>query len=392
MGQARDDNTPPTIQRVGVIGGGQLAWMMAPGATALGLQLAVQTPHPEDPAAAIAQHTILAPITDVDATAVLAGQCDVITFENEFIDCDGLQPLVKQGTIFRPGLELMTLVLDKLDQRQFFQQMGLLNPRYVALEGGEAPEVLLAKAQPVGFPLVMKTRRLGYDGYGTFVVADPSQLTAVWHTSGRAPVLLEEFVPFKQELAIVAARSARGEVAIYPAVETQQVNQICRRVVAPARVSPAVMASMATLANTLVNGLDLVGVMAVECFLTKDDQVLINEIAPRTHNSGHYTLDACVTSQFEQQLRAISDRPLGPTDLTCAQAIMVNLLGLEASGATHQERLAALKAIPQAQVYWYGKSPRPGRKLGHVTQCLGADADPAGVAAAIEGIWYGAET
>ncbi|NMF85468.1 5-(carboxyamino)imidazole ribonucleotide synthase [Nodosilinea sp. P-1105] len=392
MGQARDDNTPPTVQRVGVIGGGQLAWMMGPGAKSLGLELVIQTPDPEDPAVAIAQHTILAPITDVDATAVLASQCDVITFENEFIDCAGLQPLVKQGTMFRPGLELMALVLDKLHQRQFFQQMGLPNPRYVFLDGGEAPEVLLAKAETVGFPLVMKTRRLGYDGYGTFVVADRSQLTAAWQTSGRAPVLLEEFVPFKQELAIVVARSVSGELALYPAVETQQVNQICRRVVAPAPVSPAVMDRMATLARTLVNGLDLVGVMAIECFLTEDDQVLINEIAPRTHNSGHYSLDACVTSQFEQQLRAISDRPLGPTDLTCDQAVMVNLLGLDASDATHQERLANLKAIPQAQVYWYGKSPRPGRKLGHVTQCLRADADSARVAATIERLWYGAET
>lgn len=377
-----------TVEQVGVIGGGQLAWMMGPGAKALGLELRVQTPAKTDPAVAIAAAAIVADVADVAGTTALAAQCDVITFENEFIDCQGLQPLADQGTVFRPGLEVLALVLDKGHQRRFFEQAGLPNPRYQSLGEGETLDTLMTKAQAIGFPLVMKTRRLGYDGYGTFMVHDGTELQDAWETTQRSPVLLEEFVPFKQELAIMVARSAAGDIALYPTVETQQVNQICRRVIAPARVSPAVATTMAELGRTVVEQLNLVGLVGIECFLTDDDRVLINEIAPRPHNSGHYTLDACATSQFEQLLRAISDRPLGPTTLTCDQAVMVNLLGLDAPDAVHQSRLGALKAYPQAQVYWYGKAPRPGRKLGHVTLGLGAKDDPIAVAAALEALWY----
>ncbi|WP_017300863.1 5-(carboxyamino)imidazole ribonucleotide synthase [Nodosilinea nodulosa] len=381
--------TANLIQRIGVIGGGQLAWMMGPAAQQLGLDLVVQTPGESDPAVAIAHSTILAPVADVAATNALAAQCDVITFENEFIDCAGLQTLAQRGTVFRPGLDVLTLVLDKRHQREFFSRIGLPNPRYDFLEGDESEAELAAKAAAIGFPLVMKTRRLGYDGYGTSVVRDASQLSATWNTFHQAPVLLEEFVPFKQELAVMVARSAAGDVAVYPTVETQQVDQICRRVFAPAQVAPTVAARMEAIARTLAEQLQLIGIVGIECFLTQNDQVLINEIAPRTHNSGHYSLDACATSQFEQQLRAVSDRPLGPTTLTCPQAVMVNLLGLDAPEDSHHRRLEALKALPQSTLYWYTKGIRPGRKLGHITQCLGPTEDPTAAAAAIETIWYG---
>lgn len=376
------------LHTIGVIGGGQLAWMLAAAAKTLGLNLIVQTPSPNDPAVALAHDTVLAPITDVDATATLAAQCDVITFENEFIDVFGLQHLAAKGTQFCPPLAVLTLVLDKLDQRRFFDRIGLSNPRYCSLEGHESADTLLANANEIGFPLVMKTRRLGYDGYGTFIIADPPQLQTTWDKTGQAPILLEEFVPFQQELAVMVARSEHGEIAVFPAVETHQVDQICRRVIAPARVSPEVAATMDHLARTLAEALSLVGIVGIECFLTQDGRVLVNEIAPRTHNSGHYTIDACKTSQFEQQLRAISNRPLGPTALNCPQALMVNLLGLDVSLAEHQNRLHQLRNIPDAQVYWYEKAPRPGRKLGHITLRLGANDDPAQVAAEVEHLWY----
>lgn len=388
--------TPPlsdrpghSIQRIGVIGGGQLAWMMGPAATRLGLDLVVQTPQAEDPAVAIAQATVLAPVAAVAGTAALAAQCDVITFENEFIDTDGLQALSQQGVIFRPRLDVLALVLDKRHQREFFARIGLPNPRYTFLEGTESETTLHQNAATLGFPLVMKTRRLGYDGYGTVVVHAPEDLVATWDRFRRAPVLLEEFVPFTKELAIMVARSATGEIALYPTVETVQVNQICRRVVAPASVPPAVADTMAALGRTLVEQLDVVGIVAMECFLTGDNRVLVNEIAPRTHNSGHYSLDACVTSQFEQQLRAVGDCPLGSSQLTCPQAVMVNLLGLEESDASHQHKLARLRQRPQATLYWYNKGIRPGRKLGHITQRLTAEADAVAVAEEIEALWYG---
>ncbi|MBE9138098.1 5-(carboxyamino)imidazole ribonucleotide synthase [Nodosilinea sp. LEGE 07088] len=380
---------PAKIKRVGVIGGGQLAWMMGPAAQVLGIDLIVQTLHTSDPAVAIAHSAVIAPVADVTATTTLAAQCDVITFENEFIDCAGLQPLADQGTRFRPSLDVLSLVLDKRHQREFFEQIGLPNPRYDFLEGHESEADLMTKAKRIGFPLVMKTRRLGYDGYGTAIVQTTSQLSVIWDRFNHAPVLLEEFVPFKQELAMMVARAAGGAIAIYPTVETQQVDQICRRVIAPARVTPVVATAMAEIARTLVTQLELVGIMGIECFLTPDDRVLINEIAPRTHNSGHYSLDTCITSQFEQQLRAVSDRPLGPTDLTCPQAVMVNLLGLDEPEASHYQKLQTLRQRPQANLYWYNKGIRPGRKLGHITQCLGAGEDPEMAADAIEAIWYG---
>jgi len=373
---------------IGVIGGGQLAWMLAPAAQKLGLQLIVQTPDSTDPAVALATDTILAPITDIDATATLASRCDVITFENEFINVPGLQPLAIQGSQFRPDLEVLALVLDKLDQRQFFDRIGLPNPRYTSLEGTENVDELATRALDIGFPLVIKTRRLGYDGYGTFIIHTPQQLPMAWEATGNAPVLLEEFVPFDKELAILVARSATGEVAVFPSVETQQVEQICRRVIAPARVSPQVTQTVAQLARTLVNQLSLVGIVGIEFFLTQEGRVLVNEMAPRTHNSGHYTIDACETSQFEQQLRAISNRPLGATTLTCPQALMVNLLGLDASLEEHLARLQQLKNLPNGQVYWYEKAPRPGRKLGHITLRLKDTDDPIEIASQVDYLWY----
>jgi 5-(carboxyamino)imidazole ribonucleotide synthase len=280
-------------------------------------------------------------------------------------------------------------VLDKRRQREYFAHIGLPNPRYTFLEGTESDAELHQKAADLGFPLVMKTRRLGYDGYGTTVVQTSADLVAAWDSLRRAPVLLEEFVPFVKELAIMVARSASGEVALYPTVETVQVNQICRRVIAPASVGASVADTMAALGRTLVEQLDLVGIVGMECFLTADDRVLVNEIAPRTHNSGHYSLDACGTSQFEQQLRAVGDFPLGSPHLTCPQAVMINLLGLDDTVANHQHRIAALRQRPNATLYWYNKGIRPGRKLGHITQRLEVGEDPLAIAEAIEALWYG---
>lgn len=376
------------VRRIGVIGGGQLAWMMAPGAKALGLALVIQTPHATDPAAAIATDLILAEVADASGTATLAEQCDVITFENEFVDLPKLRALADQGVRFLPQLSVLAPVLDKYEQRRYYDCISLPNPPFVAIDAENAAN-LATLAQSIGFPLVLKTRRMGYDGYGTFILKDLPSLVQTWHDQGQPPALLEAFVPFTKELAVLVARSARGEIAVYPTVETQQINQVCRRVIAPAAVSPSVHQQVQTLARTLAESLDLVGLIAIELFLTATDQVLINEMAPRTHNSGHYTLDACVTSQFEQQLRAISGQPLGSPTMTCPQAVMVNLLGTENSTTDYRARRDALAQLPQAHLYWYGKTEsRIGRKLGHVTLCLEADADPTAAIEAVESIWY----
>ncbi len=376
------------VQRVGIIGGGQLAWMMADGAKKLGIELLVQTPSPADPAVGIATEVVLAAIADAPATARLATQCDVITFENEFVDLPVLGQLEEQGTCFRPSTRSLAPLLDKYHQRQFLQELGLPTPGFTALDtAGMDPA-----AVPVTFPVVLKTRRHGYDGQGTFILKTKADLQATWEKLQGVPLLLEEFVPFERELAVIAARAVSGEIVVYPIVETQQEQQVCRRVFAPAAVAPVVVAQAEAIARTLLERLQVVGVFAIELFLTADEKVLVNEIAPRVHNSGHFTLDACATSQFEQHLRAVAGLSLGDPAMV-NRAVMVNLLGYETSTSDYQEKRQQLAAIPHAHVHWYGKTEsRPGRKLGHVTVLLNDDSsglEMDAIAQQIETIWYG---
>lgn len=367
------------MRRIGVIGGGQLAWMMATPAQALGIELVVQTPSCDDPAVAIAADTIIAPIDDADATKELARRCDIITFENEFVDLAALFPLAENGVCFRPRLEALSPLLDKYHQRCCLEKLGIPQPKF------ETPP-----CTQLDFPIVLKTRRHGYDGQGTFVIKDSATLQQKLDSHKASEVLLEEFIPFERELAIIVARAVNGDVATFPIVETQQENQVCRRVIAPAEISLTVVQKIEAIAHTLMNSLQAVGVFGIELFLTQDQQVLVNEIAPRTHNSGHFTIDACATSQFEQHLRAVCDLPLGGTDLTCNSAVMVNLLGYEHAQNDYFDKRSLLGKIPRAHVHWYGKpQSRPGRKLGHVTVLLQADPKAAqAIAHQIESRWY----
>lgn len=354
------------VQRVGVIGGGQLAWMMADAAQRLGLELIIQTPEPTDPAVAIATHTILAPVADAQATAELARHCDVITFENEFVDLSALQKLAHQGICFRPGLHTLEPILDKYDQRSFLQKLGLPIPAFTAVTAD-----MLQSQPPNQFPIVLKTRRHGYDGQGTFIVKNRTELSATLAGLQSVPLLQEEFIPFERELAVMATRSQTGEMVIYPVVESQQQQQVCRWVIAPAEVPASVQAQVVAITRAILTHLQVVGLIGIELFLTAEGQVLVNEIAPRTHNSGHYTLDACTTSQFEQQLRAVCGLPLGNPTMKATAAVMVNLLGFESSHSDYQDKRQQLAAMPRTYVHWYGKAEsRPGRKLGHVTALL----------------------
>ena len=370
--------------RVGVIGGGQLAAMMAEAAQKLEVELVVQTPSPEDPAVNLAADVILAAIDDAEATVQLATRCDVITFENEFVDLEALKSLEIH---FRPSLDTLTPLLDKYQQRCYLKKIGLPVPRFTALNSEESSSLM----REFGFPLVLKARRHGYDGQGTYIIHTQEALEATQKALQGMPVLIEEFVPFERELAVMAARSVAGEVVIYPVVETQQEEQVCRRVIAPAAVSVDVKQQAEAIAHTLLNELQAVGVFGIELFLTKSGEVFVNEVAPRTHNSGHYTLDACSTSQFEMQLRAVANLPLGSPTLRSAGAVMVNLLGYEYSEDNYQQKRTQLAAIPHAYVHWYGKSEsRPGRKLGHVTVLLDQEAlsHRQQIAQQLESIWY----
>ena len=374
------------IKRVGVIGGGQLAWMMGGAAKNLGIELVIQTPHTTDPAVAFASETILAPIDDATATAKLATRCDAITFENEFINLEALMPLQEKGICFRPRLEALAPLLDKYHQRCYLRDLGLPVPKFVALE-----ENTQAAIDQFLFPLVLKARRHGYDGQGTFTIENRETFEATLEKLGENPVLLEEFVPFERELAVIAARSVAGEVVVYPVVETQQEEQVCRRVIVPSELDSSVMSAIEAIAHTLLNSLQVVGLFGIELFLTSDGKILVNEIAPRTHNSGHFTIDACHTSQFEQHLRAVCDLPLGNPALHCGAAVMVNLLGYEHSHSDYLTKRQQLTQLPNARVHWYGKTEsRPGRKLGHVTLLLDSanQSEAQALAQKVESIWY----
>lgn len=373
------------VKRIGVIGGGQLAWMMATEAQTLGLEIIVQTPSPDDPAVAMATEAIFAPIDDAEATAQLAQRCDVITFENEFIDLAALQPLAQQGVCFRPRLEALAPLLDKYQQRAYLEKIGLPVPHFTLPTDEQVQS-------PYDFPVVVKARRHGYDGQGTFIVTDQKQLEAIAQRLDPTDILLEEFVPFERELAVMVARGMAGEVVVYPVVETQQEEQVCRRVLVPAPVSTAIVEQVQTFACTLLEHLEVVGIFGMEFFLTKEGKVLVNEIAPRTHNSGHYSLDGCHISQFAMQLKAVAGFPLETPQTKTAAAVMVNLLGYEYTHSDYAEKRQQLNNIPQAFLHWYGKTEsRPGRKLGHLTVLLERyqPSEAQALTEKIESIWYG---
>lgn len=382
------------MKRVGVIGGGQLAWMMADGAKKLGIELVVQTPNKSDPAVAIATETIIAAIDDAEATKALAEECEIVTFENEFVNLTALSILAERGACFRPSLEVLARILDKYDQCCYLQRIGLPVPQFIALDDSDVGAYSYAPLQK--FPVVLKARRHGYDGQGTFIIKDAEtleqKLAAFKDKEPQPQFLLEEFVPFERELAVIAARSVTGEIAIYPIVETQQQEQVCRRVFVPADISAELVREIEAIARTFLESLQAVGIFGIELFLTPEGKVLVNEIAPRTHNSGHFTLDACEVSQFEQHLRAVCGLPLGNPALRSAGALMVNLLGYEtSSGRDYFAQRQQIAQIPQAYVRWYGKTAsRPGRKLGHVTVLLNNDNrhQANAIAQQIESIWY----
>ncbi|MBW4669449.1 MAG: 5-(carboxyamino)imidazole ribonucleotide synthase [Cyanomargarita calcarea GSE-NOS-MK-12-04C] len=386
------------MKRVGVIGGGQLALMMADAAKKLNLELVVQTPNRNDPAVGRANDVVFASVDSAIATGILAEKCDVITFENEFVDLEALSVLANKGVCFRPRIEALAPLLDKYDQRCYLRDLGLPVPKFFNIDRYKSAQEKSLKSQvaELGFPVVLKARRHGYDGQGTFIINDFNELLRrldfenIKSPRSQPLFLLEEFIPFERELAIIAARSVSGEVVAYPVVETQQEEQVCRRVIAPASLAEEVVVEIDKIAQILLNSLEAVGIFGIELFLTVDGKVLVNEIAPRTHNSGHFSLDACSISQFEQHLRAVCGLPLGSPALICAGAVMVNLLGYDGE-REYQSKLENISKIPKAHFHWYGKTEsRPGRKLGHVTVLLDNNnrEQALAIAKSVELIWY----
>ena len=357
---------------VGMVGGGQLARMTHQAAIALGQSLRVLALAPDDGAALVAADVQYGDHTDLAALRTFAKGCDVVTFDHEHVPNEHIRALTDEGVKLFPPAEALVHAQDKRVMRERLGELGAPNPAWRPVE---SPADLVAFGEEIGWPVVLKAARGGYDGRGVWMVDDAGQAGALAATllAGGTPLLVEERVKLRRELAVQVARSPFGQVAAYPVVETVQRDGICVEVLAPAPDLPEEQAVAAQqLAIDLATALGVVGLLAVELFDTPSGLV-VNELAMRPHNSGHWTIEGSRTSQFEQHLRAVLDYPMGDTSLTAPVVVMANVLGGEPGGISIDERLHHLFAAePGAKVHLYGKQVRPGRKIGHVT-VLGND-------------------
>ena len=369
LAQGRDNMgtvTGPPV--VAMIGGGQLARMTHQAAVALGQTLRVLAASPEDPAAQVTPDVVIGAHTDAEALRRVAEGASALTFDHEHVPTDLLRDLVARGVNVAPPPQALIHAQDKLVMRRRLQELGAPIPRFAEVL---QPSDVDAFAALIDGPIVVKTARGGYDGRGVTLAADLAEAreAAERHLADGAAVLLEERVDMRRELSALVARSPFGQGAAWPVVQTVQRNGICVEVIAPAPdLHPDVAAEAEQLGLRLAGELGVVGVLAVELFETNDGALLVNELAMRPHNSGHWTMNGSVTSQFEQHLRAVLDYPLGATGPIAPVTVMANVLGApEAPAMTMDERLHHLFArLPEAKVHLYGKSERPGRKIGHV--------------------------
>ena len=352
---------------VGIVGAGQLARMGWQAAISLDLDL-LCLGEAGDAADRAGAPLLEGSGRDAAKLVELGARTDVLTFEHELVDLDALAELEARGALIRPSVSVLRLAVDKLHQRQTLSAMAAVHvPAYASVTDQSEIESFAAVH---GWPVVLKARSGGYDGRGVWVCADIGSAGEALREGQAAAVELyvEQAVEIDSEIAVLVARSPSGEVAVYPPVETCQLDGMCRWVVLPARVPDRVSAEVEELAQTLAEQTGLEGLMAIELFLSSDGRLLVNELALRTHNTGHLHTEASTTSQFEQHLRAVLDLPLGVTTPIAAAAAMVNVVGPQ-DGSDPASRLDEALRVPGASVHLYGKSPRPGRKLGHVTVC-----------------------
>jgi 5-(carboxyamino)imidazole ribonucleotide synthase len=356
---------------VGMIGAGQLARMTHQAGIALGQSLRLLADTPDDGAALVAHDVEIGDYRSLDDLRRFAPGCDVITFDHEHVPNEHLQALVAEGVAVRPGPQALRFAQDKLAMRRRLSELGIAGPRWVDLDG---PDSLTEFGREVGWPLIVKSATGGYDGKGVWLLEDPSQATRLFESGVR--LIAEERVPIARELAALVARSPFGQGAAWPIVETVQADGICVEVLAPAPALSDDRADEAQLlALRIAAELDVTGVLAVELFETVTGELLVNELAMRPHNSGHWTIEGARTSQFEQHLRAVLDYPLGTTTMTAPIVVMANLLGGPDGvvPAGIDERVHhCLARWPDVKIHLYGKGFRPGRKVGHVT-ALGDD-------------------
>lgn len=344
---------------IGILGGGQLGRMLAVSAAELGFDVHIYTPEEDSPASRVAARTTVAAFDDADALARFASQVDVVTTEFENVPADTTRALVNAGAIVHPNPEALAIAQDRVAEKRFFNECGIATAPFAVVDSRADLDAALKQ---IGTPAILKTRRLGYDGKGQARIATLTDAEAAYAALGGEPTILEGFCAFEREVSIVAARSIHNGFAPFDLVENEHAHGILARTIAPARVDARVQEQAKGLAYLVGDALDYAGVFAIEFFLMADGSLIANEMAPRVHNSGHWTQDACVASQFEQHIRAVADWPLASPARLC-DAEMINLIGDDVN------QWAAYAAEPNTRVHLYGKrEARPGRKMGHVTR------------------------
>jgi 5-(carboxyamino)imidazole ribonucleotide synthase len=346
---------------IGILGGGQLGRMLAMAAARLGLRCQVFSPDPDSPAFDVVLNATCAEYADVEALELFANDVDVITYEFENIPSAAAMILGARRPVL-PDRRILETTQDRLAEKDFVKRLGIGTADYADVSSADSLRKAIAR---IGLPAVIKTRRFGYDGKGQAIIREGDDPDRIWTELGTKSAILEAFVPFEREISVVAARSADGHVECFDVTENEHRDHILKVSRAPAAIPDQVAKEALSIAERIANSLDYVGVLAVEMFVLKEaaaTQVLVNEIAPRVHNSGHWTLDGASISQFEQHIRAIAGWPLGKP-VRHGPVTMTNLIGEEINN------YAEWLSVPGATVHLYGKgTPRPGRKMGHVTQ------------------------
>jgi 5-(carboxyamino)imidazole ribonucleotide synthase len=351
----------PPGSTIGILGGGQLGRMLAVAASRLGLKAHIYSDEASAPAFDVAASNTVGSYADEDALARFAASVDVVTCEFENVPAATLEACARVKPVF-PGAKSFAVAQDRLAEKDFIAMLGIEVAPYAATDSLEQLKAALARIRP---PAILKTRRLGYDGKGQVMIRDRSDAEAAWQGIGEVPAVLEGLVLFEREVSLIAVRGRDGAFKVYDLTENVHQNGILAISRVPAASAPALLAEGTYIAKTIAEALGHVGVLAVELFQRADADrpgLVVNEIAPRVHNSGHWTLDACAVSQFENHVRAIAGWPLGDT-ARHSDAVMTNLIGADV------EKWRTLAAEPMTCVHLYGKAEaRPGRKMGHITR------------------------
>ncbi|MGU3457048.1 5-(carboxyamino)imidazole ribonucleotide synthase [Brevundimonas sp. M1A4_2e] len=351
----------PPGSTLGILGGGQLGRMLAQAAERLGFDVVILDPQPDCPAARVSRAQITAPYDDPDALQALGRLCDVVTFEFENVPAASVETLAEAGALVAPGPTALAVAQDRVDEKTYLNAVGAPTVDFAAVT---TLDDLTAAIDRLGLPALLKTRREGYDGKGQVWIRDAAEAEAAFDAIGRRPAVLEAAAVFNRELSVIAARGRDGAVAVYPLGENVHQNGVLKTTTAPAAVDPATQGRAEAIAAAVLDGLDYIGVMGIELFDMGSGELLVNEVAPRVHNTGHWTQDGCVCDQFEQHVRAVVGWPLGPSNAH-ARIEMTNLLGDEV------DQWRTLAAEPNARLHLYGKhDARPGRKMAHVNRIL----------------------